>query len=191
MTEIKNARLRELKARAEAAGRRFSEGAGRLYQADGSPLFAEDVLRTQLEELARERNRELLAIEEEAREIAAGAGGIIERLEHADPADLLTDEELARANAWRGFANDQAASLPVEDLRKRLDSVLHGGDRAAIFAHLLAGQRRRQTILERRREAAAASGPGGTPAAYSDITALDEALAAMRRPLAESGRRPS
>ncbi|MDP9477280.1 MAG: hypothetical protein M3R38_16635 [Actinomycetota bacterium] len=189
--EIKNVRLRELQGKAEAAGRRFEEGKKRLYK-NGKQLFSDEVHREELDKLARERNAVLFEVEEEARELRAGAVATLERVEHADPAALLSDEELSRANARRGFANDQADSLRVEDLLKRLSSVLHGGDRAAIFAYLLAGQRRRQAILERRRERSGsfASGPGpgvppsgATAAGSSGGTPLDGVLEEMHKAL--------
>lgn len=187
MTEIRNERLRTLKAKAEAAGRKFEDGRKRLYQADGSPLFAEDVMKLELEKLARERNGEIFAVEEEVREIAAGAGDTLERLENADPADLLSAEELERAERRRAFALDQAEGLSVEDLKKRLESVLAGGDRANIFAHLVAGRRRQQAIIERRQERERAEvGQSGTavPPSYTSGTPLDDTLEAMQKALA-------
>jgi len=175
---IRNNRLRELQAKAEAAGQKFEEGKKRLYQADGSPLFAADVHREEMEKLARERNHEILEVEREAREIRTGAAGVLERLENSDPAELLTDEELTRANARRPFAGDAAESLPVEDLKRRLESVLQGGDRANVFAHLVAGRRRREALLRRQREQAGSGAYTSTGA-----TLLDETLDAMQKAL--------
>lgn len=186
MTEqIKNERLRNLRAKVEAAGRRFDEGKRRLYQANGDPLFAEDVMKAELEKLARERNAVLFEVEEEVREIAADSSGILERLQNADPIALLSEEELARANARRGFANDEADSLSASDLARRLESVLHAGDRASIAAYLLAGRRRRGAILERRKERAEARSGNGVaaPPSYEASTPLDETLDALEKAL--------
>jgi hypothetical protein len=122
MTEFKNEKLRELKARAEMAGRRFGEGKKRLYQADGSPLFTEVVMREEMDKLAVERDRVLFGVEG-AREIRHGASETLERLENRDPTELLTDEELERANARHALAHDAAEGLP----RKITKNVPFGG----------------------------------------------------------------
>lgn len=185
MTEqIRNERLRTLKAKAERAGRKFEEGKQHLFQRGGSKLFAEDVHRRRLEELARERNAVLFEVEEECRQIRAGAAGVLERVQNADPAELLTDEELARANARRAFAIDAAETLPEEVLVERLRSVLAGGDRAVVFAYWMGGLRRREAILERRRERAEAR--AGSPAAAQPVargTRLDQVLEEMETAL--------
>lgn len=185
MTEIRNERLRTLKAKAEAAGRRFEEGKRRLYR-NGQQLFSDEVHRDEMDKLARERNGVLFEIESEAREISAGVAGAVERLENSDPADLLSAEELEKANARRAFALDQVDGLSAGDLRKRLDSVLASGDRANIFAYLVAGRHRRERIMERQRERAASSSSSGDPAAATPAiggTPFDRTLEAMQKAL--------
>lgn len=183
MTEIKNDRLRTLKAKAEAAGRRFEEGKNRLYR-NGQQLFAEDVHREEMEKLAKERNAVLLAVEEEVREMSRNSGNILERLQNADPSELLSEDELARANARRPFARDAAEVMDLDSLRMRLESVLESGDKANIFAHLVAGRSRKDSIVSRRREKATTQ--AGTPAAGASVTSstqLDEVLGAMEKAL--------
>ena len=190
--QIKNDRLRVLKSKAEAAGRTFEEGRARLYQANGDPLFAEAVMKAELEKLAKARNAVLFEVEEEARRIAAEAGAALERLQNGDPISLLSEEELARANARRGFANDEADSLSERDLARRLESVLHSGDRANVAAYLLAGRRRRAAILERRRERAEARAGNGLVGAQPNYTAgtpLDETLERLEEALGGEGRK--
>ncbi len=98
--------------------------------------------------------------------------------ENADPMGLITAEDLARANAQRGFANDQADMLDVGSLVARLGFVLAAGDNASVFAHWMAGRRRRERIL--------ASRPEGV--ARGAATELDDVLGGMREHL--DGGRP-
>jgi hypothetical protein len=183
-------RLGDLKTRAERAIQAFEAGRAQLFRADGeTKTYRDEDHEERLGALYRERNQVLAEVEQEARAQGEAATREITHLENRDPQELLTSEELERAGARRGFANDQADALDLGALNRRLESVLAGGDKAAIFAHFLAAQRRRQRILESRRESAM-SAAGGSPVTAAQIptaTELDDVLERMHETL-DAGR---
>lgn len=184
MTEIKDSKLKALQARAERAQSHFETHERMLYRNDGQPVYGEAEMNERLRALRSERTAELRQVQEEVREIGEAAAAEISNVESRDPAELLTAEEIATAGARRLFAQDAAASLDTEALVARLRSVLAGGDKGAIFAHLSAGEGRRGQIIERRRDRAEQA--GGTPAARASVstfTPLDEVLSEMREVL--------
>lgn len=122
----------------------------------------------------------LTEAEEEARTSIAEFG-------HGDPTAWLSRGELDEANRRRGFVAEDVASLPVGDLVERLGAVLRGGDRASMFVHWRAAERRLQGDeedkrgqLRRRGLPTAAAVPNG---------ALAEACADLRAELEGEERR--
>lgn len=189
MAEIKDAKMKALQARAEAAQSRYEEDERALYRADGERVYGEAEHEERMNALRAERARSCREVQEEASQIGLAARTEIENAENADPSATLTDAELARANARRPLAIDAAEGLDVGDLKKRLLSVLAAGDRAEIAAYLAAGERRRRQIIEHRSDADAEG--AGTPAAraaVSKFTFLDETLEKMREVLSGGGR---
>lgn len=142
MTEIKDAKLRDLNVRAERAQTRYEEGTKELFRSDGTKLYSEDEHRQRVRALAQERNAVLRDVEGRAKEARLAVASEIEGIENADPADALTSEELERANQKRAFALDAAEILDAEAFGKRLESVLVGGDKDNIFAYYVAGLRK-------------------------------------------------
>lgn len=180
-------KLRSLQARAENAQAKYEEGAARLLKGDGSRLYADDEHDAEMNKLRGERDAILGTVQEEARLEGGAAREERARIENSDPADVLSLEELEQANAKRLFAIDSAETLGEGDLRKRLESVLAGGDRGSIFAYLAAGRRRVGMIHERRRgEIKSAGIPGG---GIATSTTLDGVLARMEETLGGDGRR--
>lgn len=143
-------KLGDLKVRAERAQERYEAGEKRLYGSDGSKVYSDDVHNEEVGKLRAERNRELGEVEEMVREERAAASARAENARSADPTEALTAEELARANAKRAFAVDDADALDAAAFGKRLESVLAGGDKGAIFAYWMAGQRKQGQMRERR-----------------------------------------
>jgi hypothetical protein len=142
MTEqIKDAKLRDLNARAERAQARYEEAKKGLFRADGSKFYSDDVHDEQLKKRANERNGVLRDIEQQAHEMKMAVASEVERIENADPANSLSSEELEQANKRRAFAMDAADTLDTKVFGKRLESVLAGGDKGSIFAYWMAGQR--------------------------------------------------
>lgn len=189
MAEIKDAKMKALQARAEAAQSRYEAGERALYRADGERVYGEAEHEERMRALQTERAESCREVQREASQVGLAARTEIENAENADPSATLTDAELARANARRPLAIDAAEGLEVGDLQKRLRSVLAGGDRAEIAAYLAAGERRRRQIIEHRRDAA--EGNAATPAArasVSTLTPLEETLGEMREVLGGGGR---
>jgi hypothetical protein len=58
-------------------------------------------------------------------------------IENADPLASLTADGLERANRRRAFALDSCEVLGIEELEKKLRSVLTGGDKGEIAAYLM------------------------------------------------------
>lgn len=138
-----------------------------------------------------ERNTVLTEVEEQVRTAIQEANAQITNLEHRDPTELLTTEELERANQKRAFAVDAAETLDTGSLVSRLEAVLSGGDKGAIFAAWSGGQRRRARILERRREnARRASDNPGVATQVTHATELDDVLGRMHGAL-DGGRTAS
>jgi hypothetical protein len=174
-------KLGDLKARAETAIQAFERALLGLSRPDGSKVYADEEHERRLSALRAERNRVLSEVEQGAREEAEAALAEISRLEHRDPQELLSPDELERANLRRAFALDTAETLATTELVARLEAVLAGGDKGSIFSYWMAGQRRRRSILEGMAENAAsgtddprvraAQATGGTP--------LDDVLAKM------------
>ncbi len=142
MTEIKDAKLRDLNVRAERAQACFEEGEKELFRPDGSKLFSDSEHGERVRALEQERNGVLGDIEQQAKEVRMAVATEIERIENADPADALAPSELEQANLKRAFAVDAAETLDAEAFGKRLESVLAAGDKGSIFAYYMAGQRK-------------------------------------------------
>jgi hypothetical protein len=135
-----------------------------------------------------ERNRVLSEVEQEAREELQAAQAEITNLENRDPTELLNPDEFERANAKRSFALDAAETLQAAALVARFEAVLAGGDKASIFAHWQAGQRRRGSILEGMAENAASTTDDPrlrTAREHTGGTQLDDVLFRMHEVLDE------
>ena len=149
----------------EEAGRRFDEGVARLYRPDGTRTYSDEAHEERVAALRAERDAVLDGVIGACVSAREAAMSEARRLRDADPAESLTAEALARANAVRPFAADQAQTLNTRPLARRLRATLDGGDRAAVFAWLLAGEKRRASMLR----------------AGQHTTPLDEVIGTMLR----------
>jgi hypothetical protein len=129
------------KAKAEAVRQRFEEGQAQHYHADGSKYYADEEHEQRLSALRTERNWELREIQEEANRAIEEAQADLAALTNGDPTTILSDTELQRANNKRQFVAEDVASLGMEALSKRIDTVARGGHRASMFAYLAASKR--------------------------------------------------
>ena len=177
---IESDRLKTLKSQAERAQATFEEAEKKLERPDGSKLFSDDVHEEELAELRSGRRRTLEPIQMEAARIRAEAETEAGRARHFDPMEVLTDEDLTRANARRAFAIDAAQTLPVDSLKGRLEAVLAEGDKGLVYAHWMAGQRRGESIRERAREARRGAGASTN---VETVTELDDVLGRMEAAL--------
>ncbi len=176
----------DLKARAERARRTFEESRAKLFRADGkTKIFGDAEHAERLSALRAERNRALGEVEAGLREAFREANAQLTNLEHRDPTELLSPQELALANQKRGFALDAAEALDTGALVRRLEAVLAGGEKGSIFAYWMGGQKRRERILERRRENArrASDHPFESAAQIPNTTELDDVLGRMHEAL--------
>jgi hypothetical protein len=139
---MNDSRLRELKARAEAARGRYETEAARLFRPDGSRVYADAEHAERLGALRAERNEALGAIEEETERALNDARGDIEALENAPMlAHLKGGEALAQANAAYPLAVADLRGLGNREERiKRLRAVRRAGDDPTRVAFALAAR---------------------------------------------------
>src|SRR5829696_2493578 len=139
---MKDSRLRELKARAEAARGGYETERAKLFRPDGSRVYADAEHRERLGALRAERNGALGAIEEETERALNDARGDIEALENASMlTHLKTGEALAQANAAYPLAVADLRGLGNREERiKRLQAVRRAGDDPTRVAFALAAR---------------------------------------------------
>ncbi len=131
-----------MKGEIERAVQRRDAGLAELERPDGSNLYGPEEHAEREAAIEAEFKSTMDAIEGEIdKRIARGEEALL-MAENADPTDALTTSELERANAKRAFVSDEASTLPLEDLERRLRAVLAQGDRPTMFLYALyAGQR--------------------------------------------------
>src|SRR5438270_3732025 len=115
--------LDTLKSRAEAAQAHYEQGHAELFRPDGSRSFSDAEHDERENALRTERHRTLTEVEASVRVERDAALEELELIENADPTSHLTDDELRRADALRGFTSDEVWSLDEQSLLARLRSV--------------------------------------------------------------------
>lgn len=105
----------------------------KLLRPDGSKRFSDAEHNERENALKTNFHGALDSIEADiSRQIASAEEDLL-RVEHANPADSLTPEELQRAGAALFFAREDAESLPLEELTGRCRAALTAGDRVSMF----------------------------------------------------------
>jgi hypothetical protein len=127
--------LDTLKSRAEAVQASFEREHAELFRPDGSKLYSDSEHDERENTLRAERHQKLTGIQAEVEAERAAALEELELIENADPTTLLSDDELRRADARRGFISDEVWALPEDRLVARLKAVRAGGNRALMFAY--------------------------------------------------------
>lgn len=174
--------INRLRTEAERIAADFDRRKATLYRPDGAPVYGPEELAERLEKIQQERTQQLQPIEREARRIAETARQKAQAAGGADPANSLTADELSRANSLRGFTNDFCQSAGLGEVVDRLRAVTLEGDRASLYAHLAASEKR----LRRERDREPGS-PSPGPIAMRHVQVLEsELLPEMRSSLGSS-----
>ena len=125
----------------DAGEARFRDSLRDLTRPDGTPVYSED------EHAQREMaawstlQRDFGGVSEKLQSIAAEARAEVERIDSADITARLGTDELARANALREFAYEEAAGMAHDALAERLRRVKVEGGKADRFVWLRAARR--------------------------------------------------
>lgn len=141
-----------------------------LYREDGERIYSDEEHARRVEGLLQEFDQAKSQAEAEADRAVESANKTLQ-LEHRDPTDVLTAEELARANARRAFVAEDAEALPLSELTDRVRAATVAGDKATAFLYARYARRRVDSGLEAGRER------GGLPARDAALLrTLGEAL---------------
>ncbi len=172
MKELTTATARQLQGRALNAEGTRDRAREALLRPDGSKRYSDEEHAERQSAISAEFREKLQSIEEDVERETSAAESELATLEHGDPTNLLSAEELERAGAKREFVNEDVAALPASELADRLRAVLAspGGDRASVFCYLQAATRR-------------VRGMKATPGGVSEV------LAEMRSELMGASRR--
>lgn len=122
-----------------------------LYREDGERIYSEEEHARRVEDLLQEFDQAKSRAEAEADRAVESANKTLQ-LEHRDPADVLTTEELARANARRAFVAEDAEALPLSELTNRMRAAVAAGEKATAFLYARYGRRRVDSELGAGRE---------------------------------------
>jgi len=106
-----------------------------LLRSDGARIYGDEEHEERMEAIRQEFAGRMDRVEADIGKKIADAEEQVLRVEHADPADVLSTSELERANAKRNFVSDECFTLPLPKLAQRLRAVLAQGDRASMFAY--------------------------------------------------------
>lgn len=168
----------------DTAAERHEEEQAKLYRPDGSKRYSDEEHAEREGELREEFNVSLDTIEAGIDRQIASAEETLVRVEHADPADSLTPEELARANARRSFVSEDVEALPIPDLIGRCRAALASGDRVSLFLlSRYAGRRAGEAAPPNPYDRDESGESGGTSPGGAAAEELREVVAEMERKL--------
>jgi len=154
----------------DRAESRYQSQEATLLRSDGTTKYTPEEHAERVKALLAEYDATAESIGETAALAIARAEQDLARLAGADPLDALTPDELARASGLKPFVDEDAASLPPEQLAARIRGVLARGDKAASVAWLRGLDRRLRADSERRGGVAA-------PPATLELHAVRQELA--------------
>ena len=132
------------------AVREFETNRAKLYRSDGSPVYGDKELQERLTALLERPRMALGMLEKEVTQT-------IEESERdqltadLDPVLSLSDSELSRAAALRGFVEDAVGESDLPTLAKTLAAVLVHGGKAEQVLYLRAGNKRIEAFKDDRR----------------------------------------
>src|SRR4051794_27097445 len=124
-----------MKERIDNAVERHEAAKAELFRPDGTKLYGDEEHAEREAALRRVFLGEMDSIEGDIAQRIASTEEELLALEHADPTDILTNEELSRANAKRAFVADDCFNLPLGQLEKRCRAALASGERTTMFLY--------------------------------------------------------
>ncbi len=172
----------------DRAADRFRADEGKLLRPDGTRRYGDEEHAERVAALLADFDTTAQAAHDHAETTIADAERTLHTLEHGDPVDRLTPDELTRANAKALFVREDAETLPLPELAERCRVALAGSDRAAQLLHARYATRRAHAM----QEAAHGQGrrlPDSDLAALRDLdTVLREMDTALADPQAKAKR---
>ena len=125
----------------DGAEQRFRDSLKALTRSDGAPIYSEDEHAQREAAAWSTLQRDFGGVSEKLQSIAAEARAEVERIDSADITARLSTDELARANALREFAYEEASGMTHDALAERLRRVRAEGSKADRFVWLRAARR--------------------------------------------------
>lgn len=165
----------------DRAADRFRADEAKLLRPDGTRRYSDEEHAERVAALLADFDTTANAARDHAEAAIAEAERTLHTLEHSDPVDRLTADELARANAKALFVREDAEMLPLPELTERCRVAAASGDRVAQLLYGRYATRRARTM-----QAAAHERGGRLP--DSDLAALrdlDSVLREMNTALAD------
>src|SRR4051812_38235611 len=100
-----------MRDRIDTVAERHEAAKAELFRPDGSKVYGDEEHKERETALKREFDAQIDNIEADIAQRITATEEELLKLEHADPTDILTNEELARANAKRAFVSDDCFNL--------------------------------------------------------------------------------
>ena len=143
-----------------------------LLRDDGAHRYSDTEHSERLQAAMNRFHQRLSAAGRDAQAIAADARAERAKLAGADPVAQLTSAELAVATAKKSFIQEDATALPLDELARRIRSVVADGDRTTTWLYARYGSRR---LAELRRAAAEGKASADSDGSGDVQAAIDEA----------------
>ncbi len=162
----------QAQAEFDQAAVRFTNEKAKLFRADGSAVYADQVY----DEKVAALTAELHAVAEKVHGVAEREIAEVNRrqeAEHDDPITRLTVQEQQAASARAVFVKEDAMLLPLADLTRRLRGVSAAG-KDKVNSYLWSRYARQR--IEAIKTASADSGRPTDPAMRAQLGALTEAI---------------
>lgn len=160
--------------------REFQTNKAKLYRSDGSPVYGDKELGERVSQLLERPKIALNALEKESAAAIAEAERDLQ-LADLDPVLQLSDAELNRAAALRGFVADAVSEADLPTLAKMLQAVEAHGGKAERTVYLRAATAKVEAFRAERRDGGNWSDAAGIGDCTEAITRLRDSLADPKR----------
>lgn len=160
--------------------REFQTNKSKLFRSDGSPVYGAKELGERIGQLLERPKIALGALEREVSETIAAAERDLQ-LADLDPVLQLSDAELNRAAALRGFVADAVGEADLPTLAKMLQAVEAHGGKAERTVYLRAASAKLEAFRAERRDGGNWSDAAGIGDCTEAITRLRDSLADPKR----------
>ncbi len=160
--------------------REFQTNKSKLFRSDGSPVYGDKELQERVNALLERPKIALGALEREVSETIAAAERDLQ-LADLDPVLQLSDAELHRAAALRGFVADAVGEADLPTLAKTLTAILAHGGKAERTVYLRAASAKLEAFRAEHRADGNWSDAEGIGDCSEAITRLRDSLADPKR----------
>lgn len=135
MTDDISTKVETLREQADAAARQRLAEEQKLYK-DGRPIYSDAEHDLRLGFIEQDHAEAFDRLQQRADELVQEQQQVLEDLEAKTPLDELAGgdiEDLDRANLLRSFVREDAETMALADLARRVSAVARGGDKAQAF----------------------------------------------------------